>query len=272
MSSDDEEEEEKEETREEHEAACEKYGDSKTSHSKGDSSSNSNEGYDTPVVPSARGRKLAEVYESNHALQWARQILLETVDEEVLPMTTEVKAMAKEQLRKLQRPNTRGTKEQAVQLNDENVQRARDYTKHVSPNGNFDLPNLIIDGKGDPQLRGQVAAGSFPPTPFATHGMTGWNELTQASWFREWCAVGCPERQGDAIPESKRAWNGGKMSSNKVAATEAFRKRKHGNSAESRSFVGLCKILNPGGNSSRVVPQWVLDLEEDLDTADTFWR
>ena len=144
MSSDDEEEEEKEETREEHEAACQKYGDSKTSHSEGDSSSNSNKEYDTPVVPSARGRKLAEVYESNHALQWARQILLETVDEEVLPMTTEVKAMAKEQLRKLQRPNTRGTKEQAVQLNDKNVQRARDYTKHVSPNGNFDLPNLIV--------------------------------------------------------------------------------------------------------------------------------
>ena len=129
--------------------------------------------YDLPVVPSVTGRKRAEVYESNHALHWARQVLLHTNDEHVLPMTKEVKAVAKEQLRKLQRPNTRGTKAQAVQTNNRNVQRARNYTKHVSPCGNFDLPDLVVDGRGDPQLRRQVMAGSLPPTPFATHGMTG---------------------------------------------------------------------------------------------------
>ena len=62
--------------------------------------------YDLPVVPSATGRKRAGVYESNHALHWARQVLLQTIDEQALPMTKEVKAMAEEQLRKLQRPNT----------------------------------------------------------------------------------------------------------------------------------------------------------------------
>ena len=250
---------------------------------KGGRDSDGDTEYDLPVVPSATGRKRAEVYESNHALHWARQVLLHTNDEHVLPMTKEVKAVAKEQLRKLQRPNTRGTKAQAVKTNNKNVQRARNYTKHVSPCGNFDLPDLVVDGKGNPQLREQVMAGLLPPTPFATHGMTGWNESTNASWFREWCAAGCPSRTKTS---ARKAWHGGSMSSNKEAAVRAFKERTSAQSAvhtgvantpqktreERRSFIGLCKILNPEGNASKAVPDWVLNLENELDTADTFWR
>jgi hypothetical protein len=231
------------------------------------------------------------VFESNHALQWARQVLLETIDEKASPqMTTEVRALAEEQLRKLQRPNTKGTKEQAVRQNENNVRRARDYVGHVSPHGNFKLPSLIVDGKGDPQLRAKVAAGLFPPTPFATHGMVGWNESANASWFREWCAAGSPMR---AKVTARRAWHGGGMSSNKDAAWKAFQERKSNQQTappdtsdkqtarvdtvrstqdKSRSFVGLCKILNPSGNSSTVIPTWVMELEKDLDTADSFWQ
>ena len=83
------------------------------------------------------------------------------------------------------------------------------------------------------------------------------------------------------------------MSSNKEAAIQAFQERKGAQAAartgvtnaplnanasvrspreEQRSFIGLCKILNPGGNSSKAVPNWVMNLENELDTADTFWR
>ena len=56
------------------------------------------------------------------------------------------------------------------------------------------------------------------------------------------------------------------MSSNKEAATEAFRKRKCGNDAET-AFEGLKRIFAP-----ETQPQWVSNLESDLDTADSFWE
>ena len=83
------------------------------------------------------------------------------------------------------------------------------------------------------------------------------------------------------------------MSSNKEAAIRAFKERTSAQSAvhtgvtntpqkantsaqspreERRSFFGLCKILNPDGNASKAVPDWVMNLENELDTADTFWR
>ena len=56
------------------------------------------------------------------------------------------------------------------------------------------------------------------------------------------------------------------MSSNKKAATEAFRKRKYGNGAET-AYEGLKRIFAPEAQ-----PQWVSNLKSDLDSADSFWE
>ena len=78
-------------------------------------------------------------------------------------MTKEIKAMAEEQLRKFQRPNTRGTKAQAVKMNDRNVQRAINYTKHISPCGNFYLPDLVSRWEGQSATK-ETGNGGITPT------------------------------------------------------------------------------------------------------------
>ena len=229
------------------------------------SNSSSNSSSDSSSDEEDPDRRRAETFEANHARRWAKMALKSKIDDQ-RHQPAAVVALATEQLRLLNRANKKGSKEEALAQNKKNVQKAKKNSTARTPSGNFKLPSLVVDGKGDHGLRQAVAEGRYPPAPFATHGMVGWVQSATASWFREWCAVGCPRRQEGAMPKSRRAWHGGRMSSNKKAATEAFRKRKHGNDAET-AFEGLKRIFAPEAQ-----PQWVSNLKSDLDSADSFWE
>ena len=173
------------------------------------------------------------MFEANHSAEWALDAQKQSADTET-PMTAEVKSIAVAQLKKLQTTNDKGTKAEALKRNEDNISAAAAFDSHQSPELPGDFPDLIVDGKGNAALRAKVAAGELPPTPFATHGMQGWNEDALASWFREWCAVGAPKR-ARRVP--RIAWDGGRTTSNATIATEAFRARTSKGDSNSNSTV-----------------------------------
>ena len=228
------------------------------------------------------------MFEANHSAEWALDAQKQSADTET-PMTAEVKSIAVAQLKKLQTTNDKGTKAEALKRNEDNINAAAAFDSHQSPELPGDFPDLIVDGKGNAALRAKVAAGELPPTPFATHGMQGWNEDALASWFREWCAVGAPKR-ARRVP--RIAWDGGRTTSNTTIATEAFRARTSKGDSNSNSTVKCSfrkahdKTCHTGGNSTvncsftalqdlfedEGLPPWVEGIRPELEGAGAFWK
>jgi hypothetical protein len=232
--------------------------------------------------------RLAHVFEANHSAEWALDAQKQSADTET-PMTAEVMKIAATQLKKMASKDDKGTKAEALKRNEDNISAAAAFDSHQSPELPGDFPDLIVDGKGNAALRAKVAAGELPPTPFATHGMQGWNEDALASWFREWCAVGAPKR-ARRVP--RIAWDGGRTTSNTTIATEAFRARTSKGDSNSNSTVKCSfkkarnKTCHTGGNSTvncsfsalqdlfedEGLPPWVEGIRPELEGADAFWK
>ena len=227
--------------------------------------------------------RLAHVFEANHSSEWARDAQEQSTDIDT-PMTAEVKTIAATQLKKMASTNDKGTRAEALKRNEDNISAAAAFDSHQSPELPGDFPDLIVDGKGNAALRERVAAGELPPTPFATHGMQGWNKDALASWFREWCAVGAPKR-ARRVP--RIAWDGGLTTSNATIATEAFRTRTSKGDSNSNSTV-RCSFRKGKGDSNSTVncsftalqdlfegeglPPWVEGIRPELGGADAFWK
>ena len=223
------------------------------------------------------------MFEANHSAEWTLDAQKQSADTET-PMTAEVMKIAATQLKKMASKDDKGTKAEALERNEKNIRAAVAYNSHQSPELPDDFPNLIVDGKGDIALRAKVAAGELPPTPFATHGMQGWNDEALASWFREWCAVGAPKR-ARRVPRT--AWDGGLTTSNASTATEAFRARTSKGDSNSNSTV-RCSFMKSKGDSNSTVncsfsalqdlfedeglPPWVDGIRPELEGADAFWK
>ena len=227
--------------------------------------------------------RLAHVFEANHSSEWAREAQEQSADTDT-PMTAEVMTIAATQLKKMANKNDKGTKAEALKRNEVNINAAAAFDSHQSPELPDDFPDLIVDGKGNAALRAQVAAGELPPTPFATHGMQGWNEDALASWFREWCAVGAPKR-ARRVPRT--AWDGGRTTSNTTIATEAFKARMSKGDSNSNSTVKCSFKKGKGGSNSTAncsftalqglfedegLPPWVEGIRPELGGADAFWK
>ena len=228
------------------------------------------------------------MFEANHSAEWALDAQKQSADTET-PMTAEVMKIAATQLKKMASKDDKGTKAEALKRNEYNISAAAAFDSHQSPELPGDFPDLIVDGKGNAALRAKVAAGELPPTPFATHGMQGWNEDALASWFREWCAVGAPKR-ARRVP--RIAWDGGRTTSNTTIATEAFRARTSKGDSNSNSTVKCSfkkahnKTCHTGGNSTvncsftalqdlfedEGLPPWVEGIRPELEGADAFWK
>ena len=228
------------------------------------------------------------MFEANHSAEWALDAQKQSADTET-PMTVEVMKIAATQLKKMASKDDKGTKAEALKRNEDNINAAAAFDSHQSPELPGDFPDLIVDGKGNAALRAKVAAGELPPTPFATHGMQGWNEDALASWFREWCAVGAPKR-ARRVP--RIAWDGGRTTSNATIATEAFRARTSKGDSNSNSTVKCSfrkahdKTCHTGGNSTvncsftalqdlfedEGLPPWVEGIRPELEGADAFWK
>ena len=228
------------------------------------------------------------MFEANHSAEWALDAQKQSADTET-PMTAEVMKIAATQLKKMASKDDKGTKAEALKRNEDNISAAAAFDSHQSPELPGDFPDLIVDGKGNAALRAKVAAGELPPTPFATHGMQGWNEDALASWFREWCAVGAPKR-ARRVP--RIAWDGGRTTSNTTIATEAFRARTSKGDSNSNSTVKCSfkkahnKTCHTGGNSTvncsfaalqdlfedEGLPPWVEGIRPELEGADAFWK
>ena len=228
------------------------------------------------------------MFEANHSAEWALDAQKQSADTET-PMTAEVMKIAATQLKKMASKDDKGTKAEALKRNEDNINAAAAFDSHQSPELPGDFPDLIVDGKGNAALRAKVAAGELPPTPFATHGMQGWNEDALASWFREWCAVGAPKR-ARRVP--RIAWDGGRTTSNTTIATEAFRARTSKGDSNSNSTVKCSfkkahnKTCHTGGNSTvncsfaalqdlfedEGLPPWVEGIRPELEGADAFWK
>ena len=228
------------------------------------------------------------MFEANHSAEWALDAQKQSADTET-PMTAEVMKIAATQLKKMASKDDKGTKAEALKRNEDNINAAAAFDSHQSPELPGDFPDLIVDGKGNAALRAKVAAGELPPTPFATHGMQGWNEDALASWFREWCAVGAPKR-ARRVP--RIAWDGGRTTSNATIATEAFRARTSKGDSNSNSTVKCSfrkahdKTCHTGGNSTvncsfsalqdlfedEGLPPWVEGIRPELEGADAFWK
>ena len=228
------------------------------------------------------------MFEANHSAEWALDAQKQSADTET-PMTAEVMKIAATQLKKMASKDDKGTKAEALKRNEDNISAAAAFDSHQSPELPGDFPDLIVDGKGNAALRAKVAAGELPPTPFATHGMQGWNEDALASWFREWCAVGAPKR-ARRVP--RIAWDGGRTTSNATIATEAFRARTSKGDSNSNSTVKCSfkkahnKTCHTGGNSTvncsfsalqdlfedEGLPPWVEGIRPELEGADAFWK
>ena len=223
------------------------------------------------------------MFEATHSSEWAREAQQQSAHIET-PMTAAVMEMAAEQLKKMQARNDKGTKAEALKRNEDNINAAAAYDSHQSPELPGVFPNLIVDGKGNIALRARVAAGEFPPAPFATHGMQGWNEDALASWFREWCAIGAPKRARKA---PRMAWDGGLTTSNATTATVAFRARMSKVDSDSNSTVKCSFRKGKSGSNSTVncsfsalqdlfededLPPWVKGIRPELGGADAFWK
>lgn len=179
-------------------------------------------------------------------------------------------SVANEQLRRLRRRQAPSTVEEASTKNLKNLAKAAKFeVAGIRDEATRRIP-LDVCGRGCPVLREKVLGGWRPGPPFATHGSVGANDLCSPSAMREWIAAEPGAMIEPAASAARKAWPGGPMTSNKAAATEAFRVRQAGAQGSGLGKAAGLPIavpsltvnrrieeLRPSAAAGCAVPQWI---------------
>jgi len=213
-----------------------------------------------------------------------------------------------DQLKRLRRRNQPGTAVSARTTMEKSVKRAEragEPRLQNSSGKSGQWQHLVADGESSQTWEERCARGKVPPPPFRTNGGVGKDGDFSLSAVREWLRrasrpVGSVDEDGLTDKEAsevrdwlveprlgaRRAWPGGKMTSNAEEALAQFAKRKQrraqtpappvegpwtreqmlGDSAET-----FLEKMRPEGEAD--TPAFVQRLKEGaLDAAEDFWR
>ena len=249
---------------------------------------------------------------AQQACQMAQEVGLEDLKELEKGWLTKVgrpsNREVQQQLKRLRRRNQPGTAVSAKATMDRSVKRAMragEPRLQNSSGKSGQWQHLVADGESSQTWEERCARGQVPPPPFRTNGGVGKDGDFSLSAVREWLRrasrpVGSVDEDGLADKEAsevrdwlveprlgaKRAWPGGKMTSNAEEALAQFAKRKQrraqtpappvegpwtreqmlGDSAET-----FLEKMRPEGEAD--TPAFVQRLKEGaLDAAEDFWR
>lgn len=174
--------------------------------------------------------------------------------------------LVKQQLRKLDRPDKRGTKAESEKVN------ARAHTKAVRAaesgveESRYAVPQLVERGRGCPKAASRVRLGLLPSEVFRTGGKRGLDGRFDLREQRELLR----RRQGHTIPRRPHTASAATVEESEEEERQGLHEAQRASAVD--SSAAYVAGLRPAKAMNADTPAWLVLLSQDVPSGESFWR